>query len=122
MYFLLMTISQFIPAFDVGYRLTYIAPLGMCTLFYLGKEMWDDCKRRKGDKATNILQYEKMVVIQKEGDTALLEKKGWKTSRASWQTLSVGDLIKIKPGQIIPADVVLLAREDDLDEVFISTA
>ena len=57
LYFLAMTISQFIPALDVGYRFSYTAPLAMCTIFYLVKELVDDCKRRKGDKITNNKMY-----------------------------------------------------------------
>jgi phospholipid-translocating ATPase len=121
LYFLAMTISQFIPIFDVGYRFTYILPLGACTLFFLVKELVDDCKRRKGDKETNNLIYEKMTIAPGEA----LEKKdlkNWNCMPTKWADLQVGDIIKVKPGQVIPADVVLMAREDNNEEVFISTA
>jgi len=87
LYFLAMTISQFIPVFDVGYRFTYIAPLTACTIFFLGKEMVDDCKRRKGDAETNNLLYHKQQIHNND----LLDIP------TKWQDLRVGDIVKINP-------------------------
>jgi phospholipid-translocating ATPase len=60
LYFLGMTISQFIPAFDVGYKWTFFLPLMCCLIFYLAKEFWDDYKRRMGDNITNLKKYLKL--------------------------------------------------------------
>ena len=52
-----MTVSQFIPMFNVGYKWTFFGPLVVCAGVYMLKEAWDDYKRRKGDKHTNQIVY-----------------------------------------------------------------
>ena len=42
LFFLLITLSQFIPPLKVGYTFTYIAPLAFVLLVTLAKEGWDD--------------------------------------------------------------------------------
>jgi len=106
-YFLTMTLSQFIPAFDCGYKLTFLAPLLCVSLFYLCKEAWDDSKRRAGDKLTNNLEYE---IISEQT-----------TEKAMWKDLKVGTILKLKQNDVVPADVILLARQTNEDEVYIRT-
>jgi phospholipid-translocating ATPase len=57
MYFLLVALSQIIPALRVGYLLTYIAPLAFVLCITLGKEAYDDIYRRKRDNEANSEPY-----------------------------------------------------------------
>ncbi|KAI6785068.1 phospholipid-transporting ATPase-like protein [Emericellopsis cladophorae] len=57
MYFLLVALSQAIPALRIGYLSTYIAPLAFVLLITMGKEAFDDIGRRKRDTEANSEEY-----------------------------------------------------------------
>ena len=57
MYFLLVALSQAIPALRIGYLSTYIVPLLFVLAITLGKEAFDDIGRRKRDAEANAEGY-----------------------------------------------------------------
>ena len=57
MYFLLVALSQAIPALRIGYLSTYIAPLAFVLMITMGKEAWDDIGRRRRDNEANAEEY-----------------------------------------------------------------
>jgi phospholipid-translocating ATPase len=57
MYFLLVALSQVVPALRLGYLSTYIAPLGFVLTITLGKEALDDIARRRRDAEANSEGY-----------------------------------------------------------------
>jgi len=57
MYFLLVALSQAIPALRIGYLSTYIAPLAFVLMITLGKEAYDDIERRRRDNEANSEAY-----------------------------------------------------------------
>ena len=57
MYFLLVALSQAIPALRIGYLSTYIAPLAFVLVITLGKEAYDDVERRRRDNEANSEEY-----------------------------------------------------------------
>lgn len=57
MYFLLVALSQAIPALRIGYLSTYIAPLAFVLLITMGKEAYDDMARRRRDNDANSEVY-----------------------------------------------------------------
>ncbi|OCL04095.1 phospholipid-translocating P-type ATPase-like protein [Glonium stellatum] len=57
MYFLLVALSQIIPALRIGYLSTYIAPLAFVISITLGKEALDDIARRRRDAEANSEGY-----------------------------------------------------------------
>ncbi|KAK4467071.1 hypothetical protein QBC42DRAFT_335184 [Cladorrhinum samala] len=57
MYFLLVALSQAIPALRIGYLSTYVAPLAFVLMITLGKEAWDDIERRRRDNEANSEEY-----------------------------------------------------------------
>lgn len=66
MYFLLVALSQVIPALRIGYLSTYIAPLAFVLAVTLGKEALDDVGRRRRDRDANaerydVLQFEETI-------------------------------------------------------------
>lgn len=58
MYFLLVAMSQIIPALRIGYLSTYIAPLAFVLCITLGKEAMDDVARRRRDQEANSERYQ----------------------------------------------------------------
>lgn len=57
MYFLLVALSQAIPALRIGYLTTYIAPLAFVLMITMGKEAYDDIERRRRDNEANSEEY-----------------------------------------------------------------
>jgi phospholipid-translocating ATPase len=57
MYFLLVALSQAIPALQIGYLSTYIVPLAFVLAITLGKEAFDDIGRRRRDNEANSEGY-----------------------------------------------------------------
>ena len=52
-FFLLIGLSQFIPALKVGFMFTYIAPLVFVLSITIIKEQFDDVQRKLKDKEIN---------------------------------------------------------------------
>ncbi|KAI9149422.1 putative phospholipid-transporting ATPase NEO1 [Paramyrothecium foliicola] len=61
MYFLLVALSQIIPALRIGYLSTYIAPLAFVLCITMGKEAFDDIARRRRDNEANSELYTVLV-------------------------------------------------------------
>ncbi|KAI1404507.1 phospholipid-translocating P-type ATPase [Hypoxylon fuscum] len=57
MYFLLVALSQAIPALRIGYLSTYVAPLAFVLVITMGKEAYDDIERRRRDNEANSEEY-----------------------------------------------------------------
>ena len=61
LFFLLISLSQFVPPLKVGYLFTYIAPLVFVLMITLVKEAVDDIQRFRKDKALNNKKYEHLT-------------------------------------------------------------
>ncbi|KAL1655054.1 putative aminophospholipid-translocase [Didymella pomorum] len=88
MYFLLVALSQIIPALRLGYLSTYIAPLAFVISITLGKEALDDIARRRRDAEANsegytVLKFEENSVGNgvAPGQTSRQKKKLRKNKR-----------------------------------------
>ncbi|KAG6016362.1 hypothetical protein E4U43_003747, partial [Claviceps pusilla] len=57
MYFLLVALSQVIPALRIGYISTYVVPLAFVLFITMGKEAYDDIERRRRDNEANSEMY-----------------------------------------------------------------
>ena len=105
LYFLLVALSQAIPALRIGYLSTYIVPLVIVLAITMGREAMDDLTRRRRDAEAKSEFYE------------LIGRAQSVRSR----DLKVGDLIKVVKNQRIPADIMLLRTGDGTGEAFIRT-
>jgi phospholipid-translocating ATPase len=119
MYFLLVALSQIIPVLRIGYVSSYIAPLAFVVSVSLGKEAYDDLGRRRRDAEANSEEYTALSFGQQ------VTKHARGSSRAASnlpdvdtsnifeitkksRDLKVGDVLKIRKDQRLPADVVIL--------------
>jgi len=68
MYFLLVALSQIIPALRLGYLSTYIVPLAFVISITLGKEAMDDIARRRRDAEANSEGYTVLKFEENSGN------------------------------------------------------
>ncbi|ORY37212.1 phospholipid-translocating P-type ATPase [Rhizoclosmatium globosum] len=119
LYFLVIALSQFIPAFKIGLLFSYIAPLAFVLLVTLGKEAADDLERMRRDTEANSALYKRVntdieeLEYLEDGDNAF----EWVKSA----DLQVGDLILLEKDQRVPADCILLKTSDASGTCFIRT-
>ena len=117
LYFLLVALSQIIPALRIGYLSTYVAPLAFVLCVTLGKEAMDDIARRRRDAEANGEVFTVLAfggVGGKERRRKSRRKGGEERGEAVREMvkpsreLKVGDVLKLGKNQRVPADVVIL--------------
>ncbi|KAH9002856.1 phospholipid-translocating P-type ATPase [Lactarius deliciosus] len=122
LYFLLVALSQFVPALKTGFLVTYIAPLAFVLLVTMGKEAHDDYKRNLRDREANSARY---LVLTSSNDENLpsfrLEDNLPPTRSIPSSSIRVGDLVLLEKNQRVPADLVLLRTSDTSGTCFIRT-
>ncbi|KAK0477044.1 hypothetical protein IW261DRAFT_1488351 [Armillaria novae-zelandiae] len=125
LYFLLVALSQFVPALKIGFIVTYIAPLAFVLFVTMGKEAYDDYKRYLRDREANSQKY--LVVgppsssesVSSHHNTYLDTHANTRSVPSS--SLRVGDLVRLEKNQRVPADMVLLHTSDASGTCFIRT-
>ncbi|CDK25006.1 unnamed protein product [Kuraishia capsulata CBS 1993] len=105
LYFLLVALSQAIPALRIGYLSSYIVPLAFVLIVTMSKEAIDDIQRRRRDRGQNNELFE---VI---GSTLPVQAR----------RLKCGDLVRLHKDRRIPADMILLQASEKNGESFIKT-
>ncbi|GMM55363.1 putative aminophospholipid-translocating P4-type ATPase [Maudiozyma humilis] len=105
LYFLVVALSQAVPALRIGYLSSYIVPLAFVLTVTMLKEAMDDIQRRRRDKESNYELYEVL------GKRALVPSKD----------LKVGDIVRLNKGDRVPADLILLQSSEPSGESFIKT-
>lgn len=83
-YFLLVALSQAIPALRIGYLTTYIAPLAFVLVITMGKEAYDDIERRRRDNEANSEAYT-VLNLSLAGHANLHRNSATKSASASLQ-------------------------------------
>ena len=114
-YFLLVALSQIIPVLRIGYMSSYIAPLVFVVSISLGKEALDDIGRRRRDAEANseqftVLSLDQSVnrrIVTAPGSSGSDNEHVLDVTKKS-RDLKVGDILKIRKNQRLPADVVIL--------------
>lgn len=105
LYFLLVALSQAIPALRIGYLSSYVVPLAFVISVTMTKEAMDDLMRRHRDREQNNQLYQVL------GSSKLVMSKD----------LKCGDLVKLHKDTRIPADMILLQSSEKNGESFIKT-
>lgn len=100
LFFLLVALSQFIPALRVGFFWTYFGPLLFVLLVSTSKEAVDDLARHQRDTKLNLFGYTLLL----RGDTPSEAH----TVRIASKDIRVGDVLLLDTDERVPADCVLL--------------
>ena len=108
LYFLLVALSQLIPALKVGFLFTYVAPLVFVLTITVVKEGYDDFQRYKRDAAANSQMYR------------VLSPSGAITQLPSGR-LQCGHVVLLSANDRVPADMLLLRTPEKAGAVFIRT-
>ena len=116
LFYLIMTVTQFFPSLAVGFLFTYIAPLAFVVAVSMGKELYDDINRRIQDKKTNS---SRINVLQLSPDKKSVIHDNFKIA----SELLVGDIIKLKKDERVPADIIVLQTFNEAgdNQAFIRT-
>lgn len=108
LFFLLTSLSQFIPALKVGYLFAFMAPLGFVLGLTMIKEAVEDFIRYRRDREANSSLYKVLTPST---------QYVYKPSSA----LAVGDILEVPANTRVPADLVLLYTNNPAGTVFIRT-
>lgn len=98
MFFLVTALTQLIEVLRVGLFITFIGPLAMVLSLTMAKEGYDDYRTYLRDIEANSKIYE---VVRKD-----------KREKLKSKDLKVGDIVIIKAGDRIPADMITLYSKD----------
>jgi phospholipid-translocating ATPase len=125
LYFLLVALSQFVPALKIGFIVTYIAPLAFVLFVTMGKEAYDDYKRHQRDREANSQRY-LILTPPSPGAAHLDPEQAYLNTHANTRSvpssaLRVGDLVHLEKNQRVPADMVLLHTSEVSGTCFIRT-
>ncbi|VDB92250.1 unnamed protein product [Peniophora sp. CBMAI 1063] len=143
LYFLLVALSQFVPALKIGFIATYVAPLAFVLAVTVGKEAWDDWLRVKRDREANGALYVLLdtsptarssssarggngrYADEEEHETLFDAEPGLDheppTRIVSSSALRVGDLVVLEKNARVPADMLLLRTRDSSGTCFVRT-
>ncbi|KAF8335952.1 uncharacterized protein EI90DRAFT_2912529 [Cantharellus anzutake] len=127
LYFLLVALSQFVPALKIGFIVTYVAPLAFVLSVTMGKEAYDDYQRHLRDREANSQKYSVLdAQVLPSGDSNDIENEGAphgspKIRAVPSSQLKAGDLVILEKNQRVPADMVLLRTSDSNGTCFIRT-
>ena len=111
-FYLVGAIFQSFPSISTNDLLATIIPLAYVVAVGMLKEFLADYKRYKSDKKTNS---QPASIIVQNGDS-------FSSRVVRTEELRVGDVVEVKDGDIVPADLVLLTTKDDKCEAFNKTA
>ncbi|GAA5858648.1 hypothetical protein JCM8547_001405 [Rhodosporidiobolus lusitaniae] len=126
LYFLLVAMSQFIPALRIGFLATYIVPLAFVLAVTIGKEAFDDYKRYLRDRSANSSLYSLLVPPPSSTPNSHHSSSSSSTSSATLRPtpsakLRVGDLVHLDKNDRVPADILLLRTSDPSGTCFVRT-
>ncbi|KAJ9097691.1 hypothetical protein QFC21_004728 [Naganishia friedmannii] len=114
LYFLLVALSQFIPALKIGFIATYVAPLAFVLSVTMGKEAYDDYQRHLRDREANSLKYR--VLDRNSRLESVDEAEAYfgsaLTKSISAAKIKAGDLVLLEKNMRVPADMVLLRTSE----------
>ncbi|MCQ2818692.1 MAG: phospholipid-translocating P-type ATPase [archaeon] len=98
LFYLIMTITQFIDVLKVGFLFSYLSPLLIVIGVSMLKELYDDINRRIQDKKTNAEEYIVHTKGNKDSFARIIPSKD----------IKIGDVIELKQNQRVPADIIVL--------------
>ncbi|EFQ29697.1 phospholipid-translocating P-type ATPase [Colletotrichum graminicola] len=128
-YFLLIGIIQAIPGLSTTGQWTTIAPLAVFVFLSMAKEGYDDYRRYLLAKTENLSRTWVLGERSKKAMARMKSRKGLEMAEASvdgwteieWQDLKVGDVVRLRRDDDVPADIVLLHATGPNGTAYIET-
>src|SRR5215469_9452832 len=111
-YFLCVSILQMIPGLSTTGTYTTVAPLLVFIGLSMAKEGYDDLRRHRLDKTENTREASVLHAYRPtDSHSSNMEDQAlgplhW--AAVKWRNLRVGDIVKLKRDESVPADMVLL--------------
>ncbi|GAA6002729.1 aminophospholipid-translocating P4-type ATPase NEO1 [Rhodotorula paludigena] len=121
LYFLLVALSQFVPALRIGFLATYIVPLAFVLLVTIGKEAYDDYKRYLRDRSANSALYSRLDRTASSTPHSHHASSSAPLKPTPSSNLRVGDLVYLEKNDRVPADILLLRTSDPSGTCFVRT-
>jgi len=123
LYFLSVSILQLIPGLSTTGTYTTIVPLLVFVSISMAKELWEDLRRHRLDKVEN---FSTAWVIRNDVRNDVRSSTAATSSPAQpspilWNDIQVGDLIRLRRNEAIPADIVLLYVDESHDRAYVET-
>lgn len=109
-YFVFIALLNFVPALNAFQPGLALAPVLFILAATALKDLWEDCGRRRSDHEINHLGC---LVFSRE------EKR---YVDRFWKEIRVGDFVRLRCNEIIPADILLLSSSDPDGLCHIETA
>jgi phospholipid-translocating ATPase len=107
---------QMIPGWSTTGNYTTIIPLSFFLSLSMAREGYDDWRRHRQDKVENNKDTRVLRCSTVNGH----EEVKWEEKR--WKDVRVGDIVKVKRDEWIPADLILLYSAGDNGIAFLETA
>lgn len=123
LYFLSVSVLQLIPGLSTTGTFTTLVPLLVFVSFSMAKELWEDLRRHRLDKAEN---YSTAWVFQNRarhgaGSSEAVISQSSQPSPILWKDIQVGDLIRLRRDETVPADTVLVFVDESHDRAYVET-
>jgi phospholipid-transporting ATPase len=109
-YFLAISLMQQIEGISPTGRYTTALPLLAVLAVTAIKELYEDIFRHKQDREANA----RLVLVLDHETEEFVERK--------WQDLQVGDILRIRSLEPVPADVIVISSSEPLGTCYIETA
>ena len=91
---------QFVPKFSTNSPMASVVPTAFIVLVGIGKELYLEIKRYREDNAVNSKKCEVLQDVDSSGDTMFGVRE--------IQHIKVGDILRLKDDDYVPADCVLV--------------
>lgn len=114
-YFLLISCIQVIPGLSPTGRFTTLVPLIIVLTITAVKEAWEDVKRHRQDAVVNA----QPAYVYRPGSN---DDDGKPFIRVTWREVRVGDIVLIRCGEYVPADIVLLGTDNPHGTAYVETS
>ncbi|XP_070816993.1 phospholipid-transporting ATPase VA [Chaetodon trifascialis] len=99
-YFVFIALLNFVPVVNAFQPELALAPVVFILSVTAIKDLWEDYRRHRSDKEINHMD----CLVYSRADRRYVEKY--------WKEVRVGDFIRLRCNEILPADVLLLSSSD----------